>query len=38
VLADGYSCQLQMDDLAGVKALALPELLAQRVGKPQPVG
>jgi FAD/FMN-containing dehydrogenase/Fe-S oxidoreductase len=32
VLADGYSCQLQCDDLAGVKALALPELLAQRIG------
>ena len=31
VLADGYSCQLQCDDLAGVKALALPELLAQRI-------
>jgi FAD/FMN-containing dehydrogenase/Fe-S oxidoreductase len=37
VLADGYSCQLQMDDLAGVKALALPELLAQRIGRPQRV-
>lgn len=36
VLADGYSCQLQMDDLAGVKALALPELLAQRVARPAP--
>ncbi len=37
VLADGYSCQLQMDDLAAVKALALPELLAQRIGQPQRV-
>jgi FAD/FMN-containing dehydrogenase/Fe-S oxidoreductase len=38
VLADGYSCQLQMDDLAGVSALALPELLAQRVGTPSAAG
>lgn len=31
VLADGMSCALQLDDLAGVRALHLAELLASRV-------
>ena len=28
VLADGFSCRTQLDDLAGVRALHLAELLA----------
>jgi Fe-S oxidoreductase len=32
VLADGMSCALQLDDLAGIKALHLAELLATRLG------
>jgi Fe-S oxidoreductase len=32
VLADGLSCSLQLDDLAGVTALHLAELLATRIG------
>lgn len=31
VLADGFSCALQLDDLAGVRALHLAELLAGRL-------
>jgi Fe-S oxidoreductase len=31
VLADGMSCRVQLDDLAGVQALHLAELLASRV-------
>ena len=31
VLADGMSCRVQLDDLAGVPALHLAELLASRV-------
>ena len=31
VLADGFSCRTQLDDLAGVKALHLAELLASRL-------
>ncbi|WP_022871955.1 FAD-binding and (Fe-S)-binding domain-containing protein [Nesterenkonia alba] len=30
VLADGMSCKVQLDDLAGVRAMHLAELLAQR--------
>jgi Fe-S oxidoreductase len=29
VLADGFSCRTQLDDLAGVRALHLAELLAE---------
>jgi Fe-S oxidoreductase len=29
VLADGFSCRTQLDDLAGVQALHLSELLAK---------
>ena len=32
VLADGFSCRTQLDDLAGVRALHLAELLAGDVG------
>ncbi len=32
VLADGLSCALQLDDLEGVQALHLAELLAHRIG------
>lgn len=32
VLADGMSCRIQLDDLAGVPALHLAELLAIRIG------
>lgn len=31
VLADGFSCALQLDDLAGLRALHLAELLADRL-------
>jgi Fe-S oxidoreductase len=31
VLADGLSCRVQLDDLAGVPAMHLAELLASRV-------
>ncbi|TIC88203.1 FAD-binding oxidoreductase [Nocardioides sp. GY 10113] len=34
VLADGMSCALQLDDLAGVRALHLGELLAERLDGP----
>jgi FAD/FMN-containing dehydrogenase/Fe-S oxidoreductase len=41
VLADGFSCRTQLDDLAGVEALHLAQLLAGRTGSagfvsPQP--
>ena len=32
VLADGMSCRVQLDDLAGVPAIHLAELLARRLG------
>jgi hypothetical protein len=32
VLADGLSCRHQLDDLAGVPAMHLAELLASRLG------
>ena len=32
VLADGMSCRVQLDDLAGVPAMHLAELLASRLG------
>jgi hypothetical protein len=32
VLADGMSCRVQLEDLAGVRALHLAELLASRLG------
>jgi Fe-S oxidoreductase len=32
VLADGMSCRVQLDDLAGVEAIHLAELLASRSG------
>ena len=31
VLADGMSCRVQLDDLAGVPAMHLAELLASRI-------
>jgi hypothetical protein len=37
VLADGFSCRTQLDDVAGVRALHLAELLApgdRAVGRP----
>jgi Fe-S oxidoreductase len=33
VLADGMSCRFQLDDLAGVPALHLAELLAPRLSE-----
>ena len=36
VLADGMSCKVQLDDLAGVKALHLAELLASKVAHVNP--
>ena len=36
VLADGMSCRVQLDDLAGVPALHLAELLAPRLGEVNP--
>ena len=33
VLADGMSCRVQLDDLAGVEAMHLAELLASRLGR-----
>jgi hypothetical protein len=37
VLADGFSCRTQLDDLAGVPALHLAELLAGPAGdRPSP--
>ena len=33
VLADGMSCRVQLDDLAGVQAMHLAELLASRVAR-----
>ncbi len=33
VLADGMSCRVQLDDLAGVTAMHLAELLASRLGQ-----
>ena len=38
VLADGMSCRVQLDDLAGVPALHLAELLAQAPARTPPVG
>ena len=32
VLADGMSCRIQLDDLAGVRGLHLAELLADKLG------
>jgi FAD/FMN-containing dehydrogenase/Fe-S oxidoreductase len=34
VLADGFSCRTQLDDLAGVRAVHLAELLADGLGEP----
>jgi hypothetical protein len=31
VLADGMSCRVQLDDLAGVRAMHLADLLAPRL-------
>jgi Fe-S oxidoreductase len=36
VLADGMSCRVQLDDLAGVRALHLAELLADRPVESRP--
>ena len=38
VLADGFSCRTQLDQLAGVHGTHLAELLADRLGRPSAAG